>query len=287
MILVDRGLAVLGWLAATIERRAGGSRRAAWAAVAALVLLSAIPTVMIGSSPRPTDLTFDDVRYKRIPAMTSWVRMEGDLRASPGGGHLYELVDPADPRSYVNVDSAAPLALGPAMVTGQLGLGSGSIGASGFLGLIVADVPAVPRQNEPFQLILLPAALGIAVALGIQIGYPVVRPDPRPPTRSAPLAPDARLPARWSGWIRNDSVKRDGMLACTLGVVRDGDVHRLTIADARAERVLPVRRRSTNRVRLCRLDGFRAGLDVRAAGADVIIEFDDPADRDRLASALA
>src|SRR6187401_2512634 len=99
MILVDRALALFGWVAARIERAAGGRRWAAWAVVAALVTISAIPTIAIASSPRPTDLTFDDLRYQRIPAMTTWVRMEGELRAaSSGGGNRYQLVDPLDDR---------------------------------------------------------------------------------------------------------------------------------------------------------------------------------------------
>ena len=69
--------------------------------------VSAIPTIAIASSPRPTDLSFDDLRYQRIPAMTSWVRLEGDLRArTSGGGNAYQLVNPADERSYVDVDTS-------------------------------------------------------------------------------------------------------------------------------------------------------------------------------------
>src|SRR3954469_14246544 len=173
MVLIDRALALCGWAAASIERAARGRRWAAWALVAGLLILSAIPTIAIASSPRPTDLSFDDLRYQRIPAMTSWVRMEGVLRpASGGGGNVYELVDPVDDRSYVNVDTTETVRPGPAVVTGQLGLGSNPVGSPGFLGVIVADVPAVPRQDEPFQLILLPALLGIAVAIGILQGYP-------------------------------------------------------------------------------------------------------------------
>ena len=65
MIVIDRVLAVLGWLAASIERFARGRRWAAWAVVAALVTVSAIPTIAIASSPRPTDLSFDDLRYQQ------------------------------------------------------------------------------------------------------------------------------------------------------------------------------------------------------------------------------
>jgi hypothetical protein len=288
MVLLDRALALCGWAAAAIERGAGGRRWAPWTVVAVLLTLSAIPTIAIASSPRPTDLTFDDLRYQRIPAMTSWVRMEGVLRpASAGGGNIYELVDPVDDRSYVNVDTTERLEPGHAVVTGQLGLGSNPVGSPGFLGVIVADVPAVPRQDEPFQLILLPALLGILLAIGILQGYPVVRPERRPGQRTEPMAPDERLEGRWGGWIRNESVGRRETVPCTIAVEPGRDAYRVTIADARSQRTLPVRRRAPIRqVRLCRIDGCRPGLDIRAAGADLILEFDRESARNRLASTL-
>src|SRR5690349_5332452 len=110
MVVIDRVLAVFGWAAAAVERAFGGRRSAAWFVVAALLVVSAIPTIVIGSSPRPTDLSFDDLRYQRIPAMTTWVRLEGELRASAGGGgNAFVLVDPADDRSYVDVDTTENL----------------------------------------------------------------------------------------------------------------------------------------------------------------------------------
>src|SRR4051812_40778477 len=288
MVLIDRALALCGWAAASIERAARGRRWAAWAVVAGLVTLSLIPTIAIASSPRPTDLSFDDLRYQRIPAMTSWVRLEGEARArTSGSGNAYQLVDPADERSYVDVDTSRPLQPGHAVLTGQLGIGSNPVGTPGFLGVIVADDPPVPRRDEPFQLILLPALLGIALAIGIQQGYPVIRPERRPGKRTAPLPSGERLEARWGGWIRNEAVGGHETIACTLTVAPDRDAYLMTIVDARAERTLPVRRRAPVRqVRLCRVDGCRPGLDIRAAGSDLILEFDGVAARDRLASTL-
>ena len=46
---------------------------------------------------------------------------------------------------------------------------------SGNIGTLVADIPAEPKRNEPFALILLPAALGGMIVAGRRIGYPVVR----------------------------------------------------------------------------------------------------------------
>src|SRR6185503_20013481 len=106
-----------------------------------------------------------------IPAMTTWVRMDGVLRHATGPGpQLYELADPANERDYMTVSAPSPLALGPTMVTGEV---SDSANTSGYLGWIEADVPAVPRQDERFWLIRLPAVAGGVLAIGIKVGYPV------------------------------------------------------------------------------------------------------------------
>ena len=94
MTPIDVGLAAAGWLAAAVERRTG-SRRGTAAVVLGLVLLSAVITYSIGSSRRPTDVSFEDVRRDRLPAMTSWVRLEGELRQLPGDSG-YELHDTAN-----------------------------------------------------------------------------------------------------------------------------------------------------------------------------------------------
>ena len=97
------------------------ARRLTWYVVTGLVLMSLIPVLIIGSSPRPTDLTFEDVRLERIPAMTSWVRLEGDLRVREGGiGDLYELHDLKDDDLYVLIHNAASLPPGRQVVTGRI-----------------------------------------------------------------------------------------------------------------------------------------------------------------------
>ena len=75
-----------GAFAAGVVRLLGGSRRMAWVVVGLLFVASAVPVLMIGASKRPTDLTFDDLRYDRIPARTTWVRMDGMLRHATGPG---------------------------------------------------------------------------------------------------------------------------------------------------------------------------------------------------------
>jgi hypothetical protein len=286
LTLFDGALAMAGAFAAGVVRLLGGSRRIAWVVVGLLFVASAVPVLMIGASQRPTDLTFDDIRYDRIPARTAWVRMDGTLRHATGpGGQLYELADPANEGDYMTVSAPSPLALGPTMVTGEV---SDSANRSGYLGWIEADVPAVPRRDEPFWLILIPAFAGGVLAIGIKAGYPVVRPERVAVPRLEPLGPGERLAARWTGRIRSEIVGPDRPQPCTLLVARDADMWRLTLAGDGSERSVPVRFRApVRRIRLWRADGSHPGLDVRVSGADLRLEFDDLSARDRLASTLA
>ena len=285
MTPLDLPLAVVGLLASTIEHLAGGSRRAAWGVVVGLVLLSAVPTLIIGASQRPTDLTFDDVRLARIPAMTTWVRMQGDLRipkgASPG---LYELHALDNDRLYVSVVALVPLDTGRMEVTGRLSLAAMTAGS---IGSIDADVPTVPRRDEPFQLILLPAVLGIVVAFGIGLGYPVVRRE-RPPESGSPrLAAGEQLSARWSGRIGSETVARDAPLSCTLAVDVGPYVIQLSLVEAHAARTARMRRSAPFRyVRMCRVLGREHGVELHARSDDLILAFDDRAARGRFAATL-
>ena len=285
MTPLDLALAVAGRLAAAIQRLTGGSHRATWGVVVALVMLSAVPTFMIGSSQRPTDLTFDDVRLDRIPPMTSWVRLEGELRSSAGASaDLYELHDTRDDRLYIIVTAPSPLAVGHAVVTGQLSPGAATVGN---IGSIDADVPAVPRRDEPFQLILVPAAIGILIAVGIRVGYPVVRRERPSGSRSVPLAAGERIAARWSGRIGSDVVARDVPTSCIIAVSATPYVNQISLIDAHAGRIVRIRRSAPVRyVRLCGIGGCEPGVDLHARADDLILTFDDPAARDRLAATL-
>src|SRR5262245_41146975 len=145
MTPLDVGLAAAGWLATTLDRRV--SQRGTWAVVVGLVIVSIVWVYLIGSSPRPTDLTFEDVRTGSIPHMTSWVRLEGDLRPYPNSDSLYELHDLGEPDLYLVVISDAPLQIGRQVMTGQI---SPNVGATtGNIGSLVPDIPPVPKRNEP------------------------------------------------------------------------------------------------------------------------------------------
>ena len=292
MTLLDRLLAAIGALAATARRLTGGSRMGVRALIVVLLLVSAVPTFWIGSSKRPTDLSFDDVRYQRLPAMTSWFRIEGNLRSAdnPLQPLVYELVDPADGTSFLNVLALSPLPLGPITLTGSLS--ATGPGEGGYLGWFDADGVTEPRQDDRFWLILLPGAIGLLILLGLQLGYPLVRPDRRgravaSPTDPVRPAPSDGVPAAWAGWIRSESAPLSDPKPCVVTVTPGPDVAKLTIADGGHERPVPVRRGgAARRVRLWELHRGQPALDVRGAGGDVILVFDDEVLRDRVGAAL-
>ena len=284
MTLLDVGVAAAGRLAATIERRVGG-RRHAWYVVTGLVFTSLIPVLYIGSSPRPTDLTFEDVRLERIPAMTSWIRLEGDLRVREGGiGNLYELHDLKDDDLYVLIHNAASLPPGRQLVTGRI---SPRAAETGNIGTLVADVPAVPKANEPFAVILFPAAVGAFVAMGINVGYPVRRHDRNSRAAPHPLEPGGTAEARWSGRIEGEIVSLDASIPARISVEGEPDRFDVTIASDSATHVVRTPRPApATRIRLCRTDGCEPALEIHAPTADLLLTFDDDADRDRLAATL-
>jgi len=169
-------------------------------------------------------------------------------------------------------------------VTGRLSQGVNSVGN---IGTIDVDVPAVPRRDEPFQLILLPALLGIVVAVGLHVGYPVVRRDRPPPTRARRLALGEGIRGDWSGRIGSDVVTRDHPTACTVAVAHERDLHVISLTVAGVERTVRMRRSApVTLVRLCRTSGCRPGVEIHARADDLILTFDDRVARDRFAGAL-
>src|SRR6476646_7891693 len=122
MTLFDRLLAAIAALGAAAKRLVGGSRMGVRLLIAVLLLASIVPSIVIGSSSRPTDLSFDDVRYQRLPAMTSWYRPEGDIRTAGNAAppFLCELIEPAASTAHIHVLALSAAALGPTTVTGSI-----------------------------------------------------------------------------------------------------------------------------------------------------------------------
>jgi hypothetical protein len=223
--------------------------------------------------------------------MSSWLRLEGDLReaaGAPAGEYRYTLHDPTNAALVLTVIAAAPLPTGNTQVTGRL---SGALGVPGTFDTIVADVPTEPPRRDPWLLFSVPAILALVVVMGGRVGYPVLRrertrrmpPGAAPPPR---LGRDERSVAEWSGRIGSEIVALDEARRCTVAVVWDPDVCQVTVTDS-VDRLIAVRRESLKaRVRVCRTDGCRPGVEVHAPTADVTLVFETRAERDRLAASI-
>jgi hypothetical protein len=289
MTLVDRLLAICGALAAAVARPIGG-RRGLGILIAILLLLVVVPASLIGVSQRPTDLSFDALRRHALPERTSWYRVDGTLIDDPNGHEfVYRLTDPPT-SDYLEVIADAPLALGPTTVTGIVSPGASA--QSGFLGIIHPDVPPIPRSDDPVWLIVLAGTAAVVLLIGARVGYPSIRPDRRRIVRTSSTgavlpAPADGVPAGWAGWIRGESVPVSAPRPCVVTVTPGADVAQMTIAEGGLERQVAVRHNgAARRVRIWRVGSGRPALDIRGAGGDVMLVFDDRVVRDRMAAAL-
>jgi hypothetical protein len=284
MLPLDLALAVAGRVAHEVGRWMDDSPRQTWGVVVGLLLLSAVPIAFVGSSPRPTDVTFDDVRRDNLPAMTKWVRLKGELRQTGADGSLYELHDSHDDATYVIVVTDASLPPGHTMVTGRI---SPLLASTGNVGTIDADDPAVPPVDEPIWLYLTPGVVAILIAIGIRAGYPVIRRERGPGDRSKRLVAGESVPVRWSGRIGSDTIARFAPEPASLAVAAEPEVAQLSLTTGDAARTVRIRRpAAAQRVRLCRVTGGEPGLEIHGQNADLVLAFDDRATRDRLVATL-
>ena len=261
--------------------------------IAGLLAGTVIPVMIVFAFTRqPTEVTFADLKAGLLPPMTSWLRLEGELRpvpddVQPASGdvaYVYTLSDPTNDRLAVSVELDAPLETGHTQVTGQVS-GAGSV--PGTVATITADVPTEPIRHDPWLLLALPAILAIPVVVGLRTGYPVVRGDPPAPYRAGPLRPDESLAARWSGRIGSELAPREAMRPCTITVTTDVDVCQVIVADAATTRTVATRRASPKRrLRVCWTDGCKPALEIHAPAADLLLTLDNVIDRERLAATL-
>ena len=156
-------------------------------------------------------MTFADLKAGLLPPMTSWLRLEGELRpvpddVQPASGdvaYVYTLKRP-DQRSARGVASSRMhrSSTGHVQVTGQV---SGAGAVPGTVSTITADVPTEPTRHDPLAAVR-PAGgrWRSPSSSACEPGYPVVRGDAPPPYRMGPLRPDESLAARWSGRIGSE-----------------------------------------------------------------------------------
>lgn len=262
-------------------------RRARWlpgVVVVALVLLSLVPILIVGSTKQPNDVSLKDLETQNLPAGASWFRLQGDLREEPSASpYTYTLHDLTDDTRAVTVVSVVPLPTGQVEITGRQ---DGPSLHGTFLS-IQADVPTEPVRHDPWLLFAIPAIVAGAIAVGWLRGYPVKRRDEGSTAAVDQLHPGERLKATWGGWISNEAHALDAMAACEVEVSCDSDVCSMTITDGDGVRAVPHRRASPKRrIRLCWTSGVRHGLDLHAPAADLVLAFDSEVDRDRFARSI-
>ncbi len=281
-VLVDRAIALLGRAGTALDR---GGTWLPWAVIGGLVVLSLLPALVVGSTKQPTEISLADLEAQRIPAVTSWFRLEGDLQeASHDGGYWYRLVNPKGGRG-VTVVSTAPLPTGSTEVTGRI---SPETPLNGTFQSIAADVPTVPARHDPWPLFALPAVAALGLLVGRRAGYPVARRDRAPAVPAQPLAPGERLQAWWSGRITTEVVPIDSMHPCSISVVQEGDICQLTIHETGPQRTVPVRQAGfQKRIRICRTSGCNPAVEVHGQSGDLILVFEGRGERDRLVASLA
>jgi hypothetical protein len=199
------------------------------------------------------------------------------------------LHDTNDPALYVIVNTGADLPDGHAMVTGRV---SPRRALTGNVGSIDADVPAVPRVDEPIWLYLTPAAIALVIAIGMRLGYPVVRGDRRAEFFISQVADGEPIRVHWSGRIGREGVEHaDARLATATNAqaLDANEMVDLTLTDdvARATRTTRLRQHASVReIRLCRVSGPDFGVELHPAATDIVLTFSDRAARDRLVARL-
>jgi hypothetical protein len=287
MTVLDLALAVAGRSHAVLSDGSRSERRAQLVAVA-LFALAVIPFVVIALTPTPLELSLEELREGRYPTRTSWLRLEGELRdagTTTDGLNAYTLHDPDDEGLAVTVIASGPLPTGHTEVTGQP---LGGVREPGTFEAFYADVPTEPARRDPWPLFVLPALVALFLIAGEQSGYPVVRGERRRGQPPAPLGPDERVAARWSGRIAAEQVPADAARACTAAVAGDAATFTLTVTDERGAHAIAIRRTAPRTIgRICRTNGCVPGIELHATGSDIVLECDTRTDRDRLAGAMA
>jgi hypothetical protein len=283
---VDLALAVAGRSYAAVSGFGRNGRRARLL-MGALLALSLVPVLGISLISIPLERSFEELRQGRYRERTSWLRLEGELRAVEDtrvAPYTYVLEDPRDPGSAVTIYAEGPLPTGHQDVTGRP---LGGVRQAGTFEAFYADVPTEPARHDPWLLIALPALLAGVLAIGERVGYPIVRGERVLGAATRALDPDETVPARWSGRIGGEFRAASSSMRGTAAVTRSGGSHIVNLADGHAEHtfaILPARPKVVGRV--CRIGGCTPGIELHAPRADVILEFEADRDRDRIVASL-
>ncbi|HET7521093.1 MAG TPA: hypothetical protein VFK61_06105 [Candidatus Limnocylindria bacterium] len=284
MTVGDRLLAAVAWLPHQLRRLAGGRGMAVILIAIGLAVLSAIPTLVIATTPYPWTVTLEELEQGRFEGMPTWVRVNGELRPIEDGPPTrMNLYDPAAEERFLTVEFEGPMQPGATEVTGRI-YTDVRPEFGGIAGLH-ADVGPVPEEDQPWPLILAPLLVALLLLVGVRLGYPVLRPDRA--ERSAPGGsgmPDGGVPVRWYGHLGGREVAADDAAAAQVMLASTGELWQLQFRDAARATEAGVRRGSQalRSVRACTPSGCVPALQLLASNAQVVLLFDDREARDRL-----
>jgi len=217
-----RVLATCGWLAWQL-RRVGGRPMPVILGIAFLVL-ALVPFVIPLLDPQPTDTTAEAIREGQMQDANAWVRLNGriqPLQDSPIGepGNYALFIDSANTLRAIVVRGAQPFEVEPeTVISGHLStaivdadaVAEGlpieatvfgtppQIDAGRFIEL---DAAAKPARVTWWPIAILPLLIGLALLVGVRVGYPIFRPSSEVDVVSAPLGPGERVPAAYGGRI--------------------------------------------------------------------------------------
>ena len=232
--VIGRFLALCGWLAWQIGRRArglklpGGSspRAAANAAAIVLFILALVPLVVPIFDAQPQEVSVQEIMDGAVAEPGAWVRLSAtsvvELSGTPTGeeGSFAILADALNPLRSIVVQGEVQSAIDSlANVTGHLADAVVTIDTedqeqlpiaatvAGTPPQIVADLvlnldaAARPERASLWPLSIIPLVLGGMILLGARGGYPIFRESFEIDVLSAPLGPGERLPAAFGGRV--------------------------------------------------------------------------------------
>lgn len=284
----DRLLAAVGWLPHRLRRLAGGRGTAVILIAIGLAVLSAIPTLVIATTPYPWTVTIEQLEQGEFEGMPTWVRVRGELRPIEDAPPTrMNLVDPSDAERFLTVEFEGPMPPGPAEVTGRI-YTDVRPEFGGIAGLH-ADAGAVPEEDKPWPLILAPLALALVLLAGVRLGYPVLRPDRVRSVAADAGVPAGGIPVRWYGHLGGREADAEDAVPAHVTLQSSGDLWQLQIHDTGGVADAGVRRggQGLRAVRACTPSGCLPALQLLASNAQVVLLFGDGEPRDRLFATFA
>lgn len=312
--MLHRLLALLGYLAARVDALTSPLLRGlrlrisgVWLLVALLLIGAAVPTFIEAARRSPQGVTIDQITNRSLSALTSWVRLEGEVvtlrddRAT-SAGYAVTSVLIADGKaialhSSVPVDGR-PSITGQAANSPRIGQQISELAPPGLLdgievspnGLLLVDDVPPPESATPWWLVYLASAVAAALIVGRVVGYPVF--GATPPRRAEALRAGESLPVGVEGELRRTG--RTSAVPFGAARVSAGDERgelRLQIAPTERVPAHEVRLRrdmwtSLTPGRLYTVGEAMPALQVRSFALHGTISFGSVADRDRSAALL-